>query len=61
MLPRSKRAPAPGRMMAASFGVPACAENARVEVKTPAEMRKLIPEDLAKSDTVAKDAGMPKQ
>ena len=37
------------------------AENAQVDVKTPAEMRKLIPEDLAKWEKVARDAGMQKQ
>jgi|SoiMethySBSTD1v2_1073268.scaffolds.fasta_scaffold96613_2 tripartite-type tricarboxylate transporter receptor subunit TctC len=36
-------------------------ESAEVEIRTPAEMRKMIPEDLAKWDKVARDAGMQKQ
>ena len=36
-------------------------ESAEVEIRTPAEMRRMIPEDLAKWDKVARDAGMPKQ
>jgi tripartite-type tricarboxylate transporter receptor subunit TctC len=36
-------------------------DSAEVDLKTPAEMRKLIPADLAKWEKVAKDAGMPKQ
>ena len=36
-------------------------DSAEVDLKTPAEMRKLIPIDLAKWEKVAKDAGMPKQ
>ena len=36
-------------------------ESAEIEIRTPAEMRKMIPEDLAKWDKVARDAGMPKQ
>jgi tripartite-type tricarboxylate transporter receptor subunit TctC len=37
------------------------AESAEVDIKTPAEIRKMIPADLAKWEKVAKDAGMPKQ
>jgi tripartite-type tricarboxylate transporter receptor subunit TctC len=37
------------------------AESAEVEIRTPAEIRKMIPADLAKWEKVAKDAGMPKQ
>jgi tripartite-type tricarboxylate transporter receptor subunit TctC len=36
-------------------------ESAEIEARTPAEMRKMIPEDLAKWDKVAREAGMPKQ
>src|SRR5262245_63877104 len=36
-------------------------EGAEVEIRTPAEMRKLIPVDLAKWAKVAQDAGMQKQ
>ena len=36
-------------------------DSAEVEIRTPAEMRKMIPADLAKWEKVAKDAGMPKQ
>jgi tripartite-type tricarboxylate transporter receptor subunit TctC len=36
-------------------------ESAEIEIRTPAEMRKMIPEDLAKWDNVAREAGMPKQ
>jgi tripartite-type tricarboxylate transporter receptor subunit TctC len=34
---------------------------AEVDIRTPAQMRKLIPADLAKWEKVAKDAGMSKQ
>ena len=37
------------------------AEAAEVEINTPAEIRKMIPADLAKWEKVARDAGMPKQ
>jgi tripartite-type tricarboxylate transporter receptor subunit TctC len=37
------------------------AEAAEVEIRTPAEIRKMIPADLAKWEKVARDAGMPKQ
>jgi tripartite-type tricarboxylate transporter receptor subunit TctC len=37
------------------------ADSAEVEIRTPAELRKMIPADLAKWEKVAKDAGMPKQ
>jgi tripartite-type tricarboxylate transporter receptor subunit TctC len=37
------------------------AESAEVDIRTPAEMRKMIPADLAKWEKVAKDAGMQKQ
>jgi tripartite-type tricarboxylate transporter receptor subunit TctC len=37
------------------------AESAEVDIRTPAEIRKMIPIDLAKWDKVAKDAGMQKQ
>jgi tripartite-type tricarboxylate transporter receptor subunit TctC len=37
------------------------AESAEVDIRTPAEIRKMIPVDLAKWDKVAKDAGMQKQ
>jgi tripartite-type tricarboxylate transporter receptor subunit TctC len=36
-------------------------ESAEVELRTPAQMRKLIPADLAKWEKVARDAGMQKQ
>jgi tripartite-type tricarboxylate transporter receptor subunit TctC len=36
-------------------------DSAEVDLKTPAEMRKFIPTDLAKWEKVAKDAGMQKQ
>lgn len=36
-------------------------ESAEVEIRTPAEIRKMIPVDLAKWEKVARDAGMPKQ
>jgi tripartite-type tricarboxylate transporter receptor subunit TctC len=36
-------------------------ESAEIEIRTPAEMRKMIPEDLAKWDKVARDAGMQRQ
>ncbi len=36
------------------------AESAEVDIRTPAEMRKMIPADLAKWDKVARDAGMQK-
>ena len=36
-------------------------DSAEVEIRTPAEIRKMIPADLAKWDKVAKDAGMQKQ
>ncbi len=36
-------------------------ESAEVEIRTPAEMRRMIPVDLAKWDKVARDAGMQKQ
>jgi len=36
------------------------AESAEVEIRTPAEIRKMIPADLAKWARVAKDAGMEK-
>ena len=36
------------------------AESAEVETKTPSEMKKFIPGDLAKWDKVARDAGMAK-
>jgi tripartite-type tricarboxylate transporter receptor subunit TctC len=36
------------------------AESAEVEMRTPAEMKKFIPVDLAKWDKVARDAGMAK-
>jgi tripartite-type tricarboxylate transporter receptor subunit TctC len=36
-------------------------ESAEIEIRTPAEIRKMIPQDLAKWDKVARDAGMPKQ
>jgi tripartite-type tricarboxylate transporter receptor subunit TctC len=36
-------------------------ESAEVEIRTPAELRKMIPEDLAKWEKVAREAGMPKQ
>jgi tripartite-type tricarboxylate transporter receptor subunit TctC len=36
-------------------------ESAEIDIRTPAEIRKMIPEDLAKWDKVARDAGMPKQ
>lgn len=34
------------------------AESAEVEIRMPAEIRKMIPADLAKWARVAKDAGM---
>ena len=37
------------------------AESAEVDIRTPAEIRKMIPEDLAKWAKVARDAGMQKQ
>jgi tripartite-type tricarboxylate transporter receptor subunit TctC len=37
------------------------AESAEVEIHTPAEIRKMIPADLAKWEKVARDAGMQKQ
>ena len=37
------------------------AESAEVEIRTPAEIRKMIPADLAKWEKVARDAGMQKQ
>lgn len=37
------------------------AESAEVEIRSPAEMRRMIPADLAKWEKVAKDAGMAKQ
>ena len=37
------------------------AESADIEYRSPAEMRKMIPVDLAKWDKVARDAGMQKQ
>jgi tripartite-type tricarboxylate transporter receptor subunit TctC len=36
-------------------------ESAEIEIRTPAEIRKMIPADLAKWAKVAKDAGMQKQ
>ena len=36
-------------------------ESAEIDIRTPAEMRKMIPADLAKWEKVAKDAGMAKQ
>ena len=36
-------------------------ETAEVEIRTPAEIRKMIPADLAKWERVARDAGMIKQ
>jgi tripartite-type tricarboxylate transporter receptor subunit TctC len=36
-------------------------ESAEVEIRTPAEIRKMIPADLAKWEKVARDAGMQKQ
>ena len=36
------------------------ADSAEVDIKTPAEIRKMIPADLAKWDKVARDAGMAK-
>jgi len=35
-------------------------DSAEVDIKTPAEIRKMIPADLAKWDKVARDAGMAK-
>jgi len=37
------------------------ADSAEVEIRTPAELRKMIPADLAKWEKVARDAGMQKQ
>jgi tripartite-type tricarboxylate transporter receptor subunit TctC len=37
------------------------AESAEVDIRTPAEIRKMIPADLAKWAKVASDAGMQKQ
>ena len=37
------------------------AESAEVDIQTPAQIRKMIPADLAKWDKVARDAGMQKQ
>jgi tripartite-type tricarboxylate transporter receptor subunit TctC len=36
-------------------------ESADIEIRTPAEIRKMIPADLAKWEKVARDAGMQKQ
>ena len=36
-------------------------DSAEVEIRTPAEMRKMIPADLAKWEKVAREAGMSKQ
>ena len=36
-------------------------DSAEVDIRTPAEMRKMIPADLAKWDKVAREAGMQKQ
>jgi tripartite-type tricarboxylate transporter receptor subunit TctC len=36
-------------------------DSAEVDIRTPAEIRKMIPADLAKWDKVARDAGMQKQ
>jgi len=36
-------------------------DSAEVDIRTPAEIRKMIPADLAKWEKVAKDAGMQKQ
>lgn len=36
-------------------------ESAEIEMRTPAELRKMIPADLAKWEKVARDAGMQKQ
>lgn len=36
-------------------------DSAEVDIRTPAEIRKMIPADLARWDKVARDAGMPKQ
>jgi len=36
------------------------AESAEVDIRTPAEIRKMIPADLAKWEKVARDAGMQK-
>lgn len=36
------------------------AESAEVEISTPAEIRKMIPADIAKWEKVAREAGMPK-
>jgi tripartite-type tricarboxylate transporter receptor subunit TctC len=36
------------------------AESAEVEMSTPAEIRKMIPADIAKWEKVAREAGMPK-
>jgi tripartite-type tricarboxylate transporter receptor subunit TctC len=36
-------------------------ESAEIEIRTPAEIRKMIPADLAKWEKVARDAGMQKQ
>ncbi len=37
------------------------AQSAEVDIRTPAEIRKMIPVDLVKWAKVAKDAGMQKQ
>jgi tripartite-type tricarboxylate transporter receptor subunit TctC len=37
------------------------AESAEIDIRTPAEIRKMIPIDLARWEKVAKDAGMQKQ
>jgi tripartite-type tricarboxylate transporter receptor subunit TctC len=37
------------------------ADSAEVDIRTPAEIRKMIPADLAKWEKVARDAGMQKQ
>lgn len=36
-------------------------DSAEVDIKTPAEIRKMIPADIAKWEKVAREAGMPKQ
>ena len=35
-------------------------DSAEVDIRSPAEIRRMIPADLAKWANVAKDAGMPK-
>ncbi|HKA39296.1 MAG TPA: tripartite tricarboxylate transporter substrate binding protein, partial [Burkholderiales bacterium] len=37
------------------------ADSAEVDIRTPAEIRKMIPADLAKWDKVAREAGMEKR